>query len=57
MKKATTILRLIDDLEQELYKNYSPKEIQNALEKENKKSAFKGSADGLISVIWERCRC
>lgn len=53
MRKATTILRLIDNLEQELFQNYSSKEIQKALEKANKKSAFKGATTGLISVIWE----
>ena len=56
MRKATTILRLIDNLEQELFQNYSAKEIQKALEKENKKTTFIGGTDGLISVIWERCR-
>lgn len=37
MRKATTILRLIDNLECELYANYSYEQIQNAIKEESKK--------------------
>lgn len=51
MRKATTILRMIDDLERELYGNYTHEEIQEAIEKESKKAMFLGISDGLINVI------
>jgi hypothetical protein len=40
MRKATTILRLIDNLERELYKNYTHKEIQEAIKEEMKQGNF-----------------
>ena len=51
MKRATTILRLIDNLERELYNNYTYKQIQEAIQKETKKRQFFGIRDGLINVI------
>lgn len=51
MKRATTIIRQIDELEKELYTNYSFKEIWESFEKEEKKKRFWGGSDGLVSVI------
>lgn len=51
MRKATTILRLIDNLERELYENYTDEEIQEAIKKEDKKKMFYGINTGLINVI------
>jgi len=51
MKKATTILRLIDNLERELYCNYTHEQIQIAIQEESKKGEFLGVCDGLINVI------
>lgn len=51
MRKATTILRLIDNLERELYANYSYEQIQNAIKEESKKGESLGISDGLINVI------
>lgn len=51
MRRASTILRMIDNLDAELYQNYSDEQIKVALEKEEKKSPFIGSSSGLISVI------
>lgn len=51
MRKVTTILRQIDELEKELYNRFSTKEIYEALNKENKKREFYGGTTGLISVI------
>lgn len=52
MKKATTIIRQIDDLEKELYSNYSYKEIHDAVEKEEKKKPYWGGCTGLVDVIY-----
>lgn len=51
MKKATTILRLIDNLESELYYNYTNEQIQEAIQIESKKKRFLGICDGLINII------
>lgn len=51
MRKATTILRLIDDLENELYTRFTHEEIRDALDKERKKKPFFGECTGLINVI------
>lgn len=53
MKKVSTIARMIDDLEKELYSNYTDKEIYDGIIKEEKKKPFWGGATGLISVISE----
>lgn len=49
MKKISTILRLIDDLESELFLRFSNEEIVKAVENEEKKKAFAGNC---ISVIY-----
>ncbi len=51
MRKATIILRLIDDLERELYGNYTYKQIQTAIQKEAKNRSFLGISNGLVNVI------
>ena len=51
MKRATTILRLIDNLEKELYERFTPEEIEDALNKERQKQPFYGDCSGLINVI------
>lgn len=51
MRKATTILRMIDNLERELYSNFTDKQIQEAIKKEAKNGEFLGVCDGLINVI------
>ena len=51
MKKTTTILRLIDNLESELYYNYTNEQIQEAIQIESKKKRFLGICDGLINII------
>lgn len=53
MKRATTIIREINNLEKELFSRFSSKEICDAIEKEEKKKNFYRSTDGLISVIYE----
>ena len=51
IRKATTILRLMDNLEQELYENYINEQIQIAINKESKKCQFSGICDWLIRII------
>ena len=51
MRKATTILRIIDDLERELYSNYTDEQIQNAIKRESKIKPFLCTSDGLINAI------
>lgn len=53
MKKVTTIIREINNLEKELFLRFSDKEIRDAIEKEEKKQNFYRGTDGLISVIYE----
>lgn len=53
MKRVSTIVRMIDELEKELYLNYSSKEIYQGIEKEEKKKAFWGGTTGLVYVIYE----
>lgn len=52
MKKATTIIRHIDNLEKELWENYSYKEIHDAVEKEEKRKPYWGGCTGLVDVIY-----
>lgn len=49
MKKISTILRLIDDLESELFLRFSNEEIVKAVENEEKRKHFTGNC---ISVIY-----
>ena len=51
MRKATTILRIIDNLERELYSNYTDEQIQEAIKKESKRKPFLCTSDGLINTI------
>ena len=51
MRKATTILRMIDNLERELYSNYTDEQIQNAIKRESKRKPFLSTSDGLINAI------
>ena len=51
MRKSTTILRMIDDLERELYSNYTDEQIQEAIKKESKRKPFLCTSDGLINTI------
>lgn len=51
MRKATIILRLIDDLERELYSNFTDEQIQNAIKIESKRKPFLYTSDGLINAI------
>lgn len=51
MKKVTTILKQIDELEKELYKNYSPKEIMDGFNKLVKE----GFRFSLTSLLIIRC--
>lgn len=53
MKRISTIVRMIDELEKELYTNYSSQEIYDGILKEEKKKPFWGGSTGLISVISE----
>ena len=53
MKKAETIITQISKLERELYRNYNPKEIKEAIEKCGKKHTIPNTCDDLISVIYE----
>lgn len=53
MKKISTIVRMIDNLEKELYTNYTSEQIYNGIIKEEKKKTFYGGSTGLISVIAE----
>ena len=46
-----TILRMIDNLERELYSNYTDEQIQEAIKQEAKNGEFLGICDGLINVI------
>lgn len=51
MRKATTIIRLIDNLERELYGNYTHEQIQNAIKEELQKGTYLNICDGLVNVI------
>ena len=55
MKQIKTILKQIDDLERELYTNYSAREIVNEMDslEETEYSKFYGISDGLLSVIYD----
>lgn len=49
MKKISTIIRLIDDLEAELFLRFSNEEIVKAVENEEKKKPFAGNC---VSIIY-----
>lgn len=51
-KKARTIIRQIDNLEKELWENYSYKEIHDAVIEEEKKKRYWGGSTGLVDVIF-----
>lgn len=53
MKRADTILRKIDELENELIMNYTDSEIIQAYEKIYNQKGFHKPFDGLVSVIYE----
>lgn len=53
MKRADTILRKIDELENELIMNYTDSEIIQAYEKIYNQKGFHKSLDDLVSVIYE----
>lgn len=53
MKRADTILRKIDELENELIMNYTDSEIIQAYEKIHNQKGFHKPVDGLVSVIYE----
>lgn len=52
MRKATTIVRMIDELEKELYDHYNNDTILEAIEKEEKKRPFYPGCC-LVGVIHE----
>lgn len=52
MKRVTTILKQINELENELYGNYSIKEIMKGFEKLDKEG-YKTSVTSLVNVIYE----
>ena len=52
MKKATTIITEISKLERELYRNYTCKEIKEAIEKCEENHTIPTTCDNLISVIY-----
>ena len=52
MKRVTTILKQINELEKELYGNYSTKEIMEGFEKLDKEG-YKTSVTSLVNVIYE----
>ena len=51
MKRVTTILKEIDKLEHELYRNYTEKEIYDALNK-LEEDGYKFSLTSLLNVIY-----
>lgn len=51
MKKVTTILKQINELENELYNNYSPKKIMEGFEK-LEKEGYQFSLTSLLDVIY-----
>lgn len=51
MKKVTTILKQINELEDELYRNYSQKEIMKGFEKLDKEG-YNFSITSLLYVIY-----
>lgn len=53
MKKAETIIIQIDKLERELYTNYNPKQIKEAIEKCEKNKTINSNGCDLISVLYE----
>lgn len=53
MKKADTILRKIDELENELIMNYTDSEIIQAYEKIYNQKSFHKPLDSLVNVIYE----
>ena len=53
MKKATTIITEISKLEHELYRNYTPQEIKEAIEKCEENHTIPITCDDLVSVIYE----
>ena len=52
MRKATTIVRMIDNLEKELYDHYDNKDIEKAIEKEESKKPFYPGCC-LVEVLYE----
>lgn len=53
MKRADTILRKIDELENELIMNHTDSEIIQAYEKIYNQKGFHKPVNGLVSVIYE----
>ena len=53
MKKAETIITEISKLERELYRNYNPKQVKEAIEKCEEKHIIPITCDDLISVLYE----
>ena len=53
MKKATTIITELSKLERELYRNYTSKEIKEAIEKCEENHTIPIICDDLVSVIYE----
>lgn len=53
MKRADTILRKIDELENELIMNYTNSEIIQAYEKIYNQKRFHKPLNSLVSVIYE----
>lgn len=53
MRKVETIIIQISKLERELYRNYNPKQVKEAIEKCEEKHTIPITCDGLISVLYE----
>lgn len=53
MKRVENIITQISKLERELYKNYNPKEVKEAIEECEKKHTIPITCDDLISVLYE----
>lgn len=53
IKKAETIIKEISKLERELYQNYNPKQVKEAIEKCEEKKLIPITGDDLISVLYE----
>lgn len=54
MKKATTIIKELDNLQKELYTHFTSKQIIKAIEEIEWKTLW-DDGTGLISVIYEGC--
>lgn len=56
MKTATKVIRMIDDLDWYMHKNFTAKEIYDAIIEEGKKKKFFDETTGLVCTILEDVR-